>query len=211
MEYELIFTNDYPLVKIDERLFLIDSGCQTSIALGNRPINVCGTQIYPFPNAISQLGQIESFGTLIDGIIGKDILRKYNTILISLDDKKVYFNSKLINQGNICKFVDDYVFEASIDEKKMKAYFDTGAHKIMFKNNIIHAKNKIGSKEETSFIGVIKCDEYEVDFSFNNKSNKIRALDISSYPYPDMIYFGISAIAKHYVGIEWEKSILVYE
>jgi hypothetical protein len=97
-EYEYIISTEHHLVKIDDKVFLIDTGSPISFYLaGNiRTIKINENNYDVKENIIKIDGEVlnEFVGVNIDGIIGADILSKTGGVYFDKISKTVKFTSK---------------------------------------------------------------------------------------------------------------------
>lgn len=210
-KYSLVISNDYPLVKIDGNIFLLDTGAP-SISMGSLNSIVINEKKFNLRQAFFNLSTAEmlaSFGQKIAGIIGIDIIRTLGSLEVDLLNNSVIFGHITKEKTNVTSINNNMVAEININDQKATAFLDTGAHKIMVANhNLIDKTKFLGEVYEQSFTGTHKLEEYGATIAIGKLTKEVNVLlhngKMPKAPGIDL-YFGLNQLANEYYVIDTTK------
>ena len=94
MNYNLINYDGYPLIEIDGGIYLIDTGAPSMCFSNKKTVNINGNIFNLNPafgvRILTESEMLETFGRVIDGFIGIDIIRKFQ--IIEIDKIRLLFS-----------------------------------------------------------------------------------------------------------------------
>jgi len=136
-EYQYLISNGHHLVKIDDRIFLIDTGSPDSFALKpDMQQIIVNDRPYVLPYySLGVVGErtCEFIGVDICGLLGLDFLRWCKSIVFNRLEMSISFGSNIISNTEIDFTITDACetqfiqTEVEIENKELVAAFDTGA------------------------------------------------------------------------------------
>lgn len=218
-KYQLINNNGYPLVKIDNYIFLIDSGCPFSISfkkIENIIINEinCLFHFRYMPSHIFNNDMINAFKETIDGFIGADLLKYFGILEIDLINNTVTFGGSSKALDNVGK-LNNFKTNVILNGKVVNAFLDTGAHLVMVQNKtLLNGAKLIGKHTEESNSGVFVLNMYNSVLEISGVSKEIEVLEhngmMPKMPGVDL-YFGLNQIASEYYVLDLKKNIFYFK
>lgn len=217
-KYELLNYNGYPLVKINEHLFLIDSGCPLSILFNKVNVSIndvdCNNYFMLAAAHLSSHDMINAFGQSIDGFIGCNILKKFGVLEIDLLNNTVIFGSSNKPKNNLGK-LNNFKTNVILNGKQANAYLDTGAHIVMVQNKeLLNDAKLIGKHTEESNTGVFLLNMYNSILEISGVSKEIEVLEhngmMPKMPGVDL-YFGLNQIASEYYVLDLINNMFYFK
>ncbi len=218
-KYQLVNYNGYPLVKIDNYIFLIDSGCPFSIAftrLTNVIINGmdCVSKFRYMPHHMTNNDMNNAFGRIIDGFIGSDILRSFFILEIDLINNTVMFGNTDKTKSNVSTLFN-FKTNVLLNGMPAIAFLDTGAHIVMIQNkSFIKNANFICKCIEESNSGAFTLNKYNSILQISTISKEIEVLEhngmMPSMPGVDL-YFGLNQFASEYYVLDFKENIFYFK
>lgn len=213
-KYNINVVDDYTIVEIDEKLYLLDTGTiSMSIDKLIKINNIDFSTNFLQNNFKKQLDS--TFNMNIEGIIGKDFINKLGGIEVDLINMKICFGSFTKEITNETKISNNYICKIKVNGNLVNAYLDTGAHIFMIHNKaLLDSCKKIGVVTETSFTGSFNLNLYECVVEFNEKSYTIKVLEYNdkmNHMQGIDVYFGLNQFAKKYYVIDVKKGIFYFE
>lgn len=149
-DYELV--NGHIIVVDKDKRYLLDTGAPASISSFS-PLELAGLSI---PTVDQYLGiTLESLsknvGSPLDGMIGVDVLNQFD-VLVDPAVSKITFTTDTLNLDaepvSIENFLGIPIIVASIDEKPVKLFLDTGAKISYLSSGITDSMQPSGSVED---------------------------------------------------------------
>ena len=218
-KYELINYNDYPLVKIGNYVFLIDSGCPWSISftrLANVIINGidCTAKFRYMPHHMTGNDMNNAFGCIVAGFIGYDILRSFSVLEVDLANNTVMFGNSDKEKANVCPLVN-LKTNVLLNGRPAIAFLDTGAHIVMVQNkSLLNNANYIGTCVEESNAGAFTLNKYKSLLQISTISKEVDVLEhngrMPSMPGIDL-YFGLNQFASEYYVLDFKENIFYFK
>lgn len=215
--YDFTIYDNYMLVKINDDWFTIDTGCPYSFSFKHslNRMNISRDYIIrynPMPESINQ----RTFGRIISGIIGNDILFGERNIIFDKTKNKVFFGGEYEITENDCKMPLNSTFKYNlrINEKDCIGYLDTGAHYVMVDDHSLLEGARIkDSYIESSFTGDLKTDRYEGSISFGNKHSDstymLKSVQNMNRCPGIQVFFGVCNLFTERCVFDFENKILL--
>ncbi|MCQ2742598.1 MAG: hypothetical protein MJ239_04805 [Bacilli bacterium] len=219
MEYKLHNSNGYPLVEIEGKLYLIDTGSYSFSFDGNSSLLINGARFPTIPSKrLSQSEMVASFGAIISGYVGRELLERLGGFEINLDKGVVVFGDVDHQSPFTFPFKDSYMCSVIYNGKPTEAYFDTGAAFAMFLGDEFpySPSEKIEDWVEQTNYGPMHSEKYKASLSVFGQEFEVESVRITDefkrrYPSNIHLYFGLSQIAKHRYGIDYKNRIVFFE
>ena len=144
----LKFKAGHLYVSIDEHDWLLDTGAP--ITFGNINSLYIGNARFDIPNSYVGLtaSQLSEFvGHATTGIIGTDILNKFNIIIDVKNEKVSFANDTVTLEGSsleMAEYMGIPIIMAKINGRNRKMFFDTGAQISYFQNESLYSFPALG-------------------------------------------------------------------
>lgn len=177
----------------EKKVFLLDTG--SLISFSSIKCNFLNNELKINKNMVDRINN--GFKIKIDGLIGMDILSRYN-LLLDYKNKELEITNKKINYDGIVLKLESIqgltVVAGKISNKKVKLIFDTGAAACSYLNPEI-TKNLKVSKTITEFhpyIGEFETNIKKVELELTSATDESKKISI-------MMYAGTLPDAMNYV------------
>ncbi len=178
-EARLTFINGHIFACINDREWLIDTGAPTSFGLSSS-LEINGYEFELHNNYLGLSAKELSMhtGHVVYGLIGTDILNRFN-IVMDCENEKIVFSNEEVAMGGIKvsmrKFMGIPIINVKIDGQNRKMFFDTGAQISYWHGNSINAYESVDTM--TDFypgFGEFETKVYSIDIELENKPFNIR-------------------------------------
>lgn len=215
--YGLIVYNDYSLVKIGDKVFLLDTGA-VSMSWGLLDNVVINEKKFSLKKSLFNLPSSEmiaSFGQEIAGIIGMDVMRVFGSVEVDLVAKYVSFGTITKEKNNVVPINDYMCTYVDINGQKARAFLDTGAHKVVVANHdLVDKSTYVRDVYEQSFTGTHKLQAYLTKVKIGSHSKQVEVL-LHNDRMPKAtgidLYFGLNQFAQEYYVIDVKNGEFYYK
>lgn len=166
----LAYCRGHLFVRVGERDFMLDTGAPTSFGIGSS-IRLCEESFAIPGNFLGVDADVLStlLGVPTDGIIGADILGRFDCLMDSESEKVTFARDELSCEGT-CIELDDVlgvpVIQVVLDDQPRRMFFDTGAQLSYFQGASLRSFPSAGSFSDffTGY-GQFDTDTYLVEIS----------------------------------------------
>ena len=217
MNYNLINYDGYPLIEIDGGIYLIDTGAPSMCFSNKKTVNINGNIFNLNPafgvRILTESEMFKTFGRVIDGFIGIDIIRKFQIIEIDKINNKVSFGVSHKPRTNETK-MSNFQVKLKVNNFIVNGYLDTGAHILMVENHsILNKNNYIGQVEETSNNGPFVLDKYYGIMKIGDIEKEVLMLkkDPRMLGNRSDVYFGLDQISEEYYVIDLKTNTFYFK
>ncbi|MDR2651082.1 MAG: retroviral-like aspartic protease family protein [Prevotellaceae bacterium] len=179
-KFKLTIFEGCPLIHDGNNIMLVDTGAPQTIHTTNS-LNFLSEHfqtVTNFSGLITVASISALFGTKITTLLGTDILSKYN-VLLDYQNAEIWFSknpfSLNLREMEISAFMNVPIIEATINNKKMKFYLDTGAYLSYISDKITGNYESLGIKEDFfPTLGKFTTPYYEIETNIFNENIKIK-------------------------------------
>lgn len=216
MKYRFLSYDGCPMVEIDDKIYLIDTGLypcsitfneSESVIINGVSFNLMGYQVSPEI-------QKRAFGRTIDGAIGNDIFRYFGKIEVDKKASTVMFGTFEKKVKNPIYYTGLFHMDVMINGYNAKGFMDTGAHiPAIFKHQLLDNAKYLNEYEEPTFFGNKNVSLYEGSIELNGKQVLTKMIKSSSTMVGEGsdVYFGMDQLASHYYLIDFIDKYVDFE
>jgi hypothetical protein len=171
-QYGIRKYNNYLILIIDEKQWLIDTGAPQSFGCGE--LNFSPGIVHTIPDSymgmniqdVCQMGQIE-----VDGILGVDILSRYD-LLFNLPQNQLTVSQTPLSLTGIELQIEEImnipILEVIVNQKAVRLFFDTGAYISYTDEDILSGLANQGEIDDfLPGIGVFRTKTYLTESQLN--------------------------------------------
>jgi len=216
MKYKLIIKNDHLLTIIDNKYYLIDTGCPFSFNINDDESIKINNKICELRKCPISINEISTFiGIDIYGYLGTNTLASFKNAVINKKEMMISFNENIDNDISSLAYDIDIFNERNHlicflnvnNHKNIKTCLDTGAHLPLFKNKLMINK-PIDKRKELTHFGYFNLNIYESIIKIQNGIFKMESLEMNreltlNLPYDAFI--GINQLFDEKFIIDFES------
>jgi len=164
-KYELV--NGHIIALADQFRLLIDTGAPSTVADAS-PFTIAGRSFEAMENymGISPESLSESVGSIINALIGADILNQYDILIdpttqtINMSENEIPLTEQHLELDN---FMGIPIIDAMVGEDKIRMFFDTGAKLSYLDPNRTDAFHSVGIEEDFyPGVGEFSTNTYDI-------------------------------------------------
>lgn len=222
MKYVLEMKKGYPVIIIDGRKFMVDTGGPTITYKDEEEvIQINGEDVLleVMKDRKKQDAEdiMHSYDEMIDGVIGRFTLYHFGIIEFDLINKVVIIGETTKPKDNVLKFHGErQIFKCKVNGIETEGMLDTGTHvPMMFDHKYVENTEYVQDDWEPSYFGKIPVKEYKAVFEINGKEKEVNIYDVQGFDFmrnhEPKVYFGMSAFVDEYLVYDFNKEEIYYK